>query len=510
MKKTIIPLLICCFLGATSTFGQVNFKALYKKLAPIPHDSPLPLEEKVQIHQAFLAKAQNNDTLQFYGLLFLFHDYLRAADYTQATEYLVQAEGLAKTSGNIGWQGAASHQRAVLSIRLQNFEEARDYYKVAAKLCGEAGDSLCVAESLEQVSAMYAQLGEFKEAQRYFDIAMPLIEKYGSEEQKGAMLNNFGIMMSQQERPKEAIPYIKRGIAIYHKLGKHKEESKGLNNLADAYRRLQQYDLAIETYQRCIRINMEFNILENLLINYMGLYVLYDEQENFRAANEFLLKHYSLSDSLIGVETQKQIAELQAKYDSQQTELELQKSQAALLVAKRSLEHGVILLLFVLLLAAFGAWRWRVQQRLSKEEIAKNRENLSKLTQLLLEKNTLLTSLEEQLSERPERNGISPEPENFEENLYNQRILTEADWAAFKVYFEKAYPGYLLRLRNSFSTLSDAEERLFLFIKLNLTGKEIAAILGISASSVKKTRYRLRKRLELSEEADLEEYIHAF
>ncbi|MEO6758783.1 MAG: hypothetical protein ABIO24_04955, partial [Saprospiraceae bacterium] len=95
-------------------------------------------------------------------------------------------------------------------------------------------------------------------------------------------------------------------------------------------------------------------------------------------------------------------------------------------------------------------------------------------------------------------------------NLFENRILTEADWASFKIYFEKAHPGYLLRLRSNYPALSEGEERLFLFIKLNLTTKEAASILGISAESVKKARNRLRKKIELEEEVLLEEFIRGF
>ena len=105
---------------------------------------------------------------------------------------------------------------------------------------------------------------------------------------------------------------------------------------------------------------------------------------------------------------------------------------------------------------------------------------------------------------------VSHEAGDFEMNLYNQRILTAENWAAFKIYFEKAFPGYLFRLRNAFPSLTEAEERLFLFIKLNLTNKEAAAILGISADSVKKTRTRLRKRLALDEKTEIDEFVRLF
>ena len=107
-------------------------------------------------------------------------------------------------------------------------------------------------------------------------------------------------------------------------------------------------------------------------------------------------------------------------------------------------------------------------------------------------------------------NAKTAEPADFEDNLFNQHILTDADWSSFKVYFEKAYPSYLRHLRSIFPALTDAEERLFLFIKLNLTTKEAATMLGISADSVKKTRNRLRKKLELGEEVVLEEFIRNF
>lgn len=118
-----------------------------------------------------------------------------------------------------------------------------------------------------------------------------------------------------------------------------------------------------------------------------------------------------------------------------------------------------------------------------------------------------------QLEDKDQKNTLQEasdqESPDFE-HLYNQRILTPEDWAIFKVHFEKTYPGYLLRLRSVHSTLSEAEERLFLFLKLQLTRKEIADILGISPDSVKKARTRLRKRLELEREDSLEDFVQSF
>ena len=80
----------------------------------------------------------------------------------------------------------------------------------------------------------------------------------------------------------------------------------------------------------------------------------------------------------------------------------------------------------------------------------------------------------------------------------------------FKKHFERSFPGYLSHLRETFPELSQAEERLFLLYKLNLNSKEITKILGISESTVKKGRTRLRKKLGLDKEQDLEQFIREF
>ena len=46
-------------------------------------------------------------------------------------------------------------------------------------------------------------------------------------------------------------------------------------------------------------------------------------------------------------------------------------------------------------------------------------------------------------------------------------------------------------------------------LKMNLTSKEIANILNISNDGIKKARYRLRKKLNLSTEESLQEIVIA-
>ncbi|MEJ7678709.1 MAG: helix-turn-helix transcriptional regulator [Segetibacter sp.] len=111
--------------------------------------------------------------------------------------------------------------------------------------------------------------------------------------------------------------------------------------------------------------------------------------------------------------------------------------------------------------------------------------------------------LKETASHAPDLQGIAAN----REKLVSTTILTENDWQHFRNLFEQVHPGFLYRLREKFTDLSPAEIRLLMLIKLALSSREMANMLGISIESVRKSRYRVRKKLKLEEESNLEVLI---
>src|SRR5687767_5050436 len=89
-------------------------------------------------------------------------------------------------------------------------------------------------------------------------------------------------------------------------------------------------------------------------------------------------------------------------------------------------------------------------------------------------------------------------------HLHQAIILTESDWEKFKAQFELHYPDFYIRLHEQLPFLTPSEIRLITLLKLQLNTKAIAAILGISPQSVIKTRYRLKKKLNLKRDAKLD------
>lgn len=151
-----------------------------------------------------------------------------------------------------------------------------------------------------------------------------------------------------------------------------------------------------------------------------------------------------------------------------------------------------------------------------REELAAQNQALidSKKRQLLLysqnilEKSELIHQLNYEIESLKKSNSIQDQIKKFSKVL-NSTILTDDDWEEFKKTFEDVYPNFFAALRLKFPEITASELRLSALIKMNLSLKEAANSLGISADSVKKSRYRLKKKIALPEDDSLEQFLRS-
>jgi DNA-binding CsgD family transcriptional regulator len=143
------------------------------------------------------------------------------------------------------------------------------------------------------------------------------------------------------------------------------------------------------------------------------------------------------------------------------------------------------------------------EKKQMEQEIISAREQLNMFTENILEKTSLIEKLEEQVK----GNSVSAEQQLLITELSQQTILTEDDWIKFKTLFEKIHPSFFQQLKEKSADITVAEQRMAALTRLQLTSKQMAAMLGISVDSVHKTRQRLRQRLQLNADVNLDEYI---
>ncbi|HSW67273.1 MAG TPA: triple tyrosine motif-containing protein, partial [Bacteroidales bacterium] len=145
-------------------------------------------------------------------------------------------------------------------------------------------------------------------------------------------------------------------------------------------------------------------------------------------------------------------------------------------------------------------------------EISLKNNQLANTTMTLIRKNELLTEMQEHLHQMKQELGTRFPHKHFTRlnRLIESNIKSDKDWEIFEKLFDQAHENFFQRLKSDSPDLTSSDLRLCAYLRLSLSSKEIAPLLNISVRGVEERRYRLRKRLKLTSEQNLSEFILAY
>ncbi len=80
-------------------------------------------------------------------------------------------------------------------------------------------------------------------------------------------------------------------------------------------------------------------------------------------------------------------------------------------------------------------------------------------------------------------------------------------WNEFKEYFNRMNPGFFQTLSQKHPSLTAKDLKYCCYLRMNLSNNEITRLMGINQESVRTHKYRLKKKMALSKEENLEHYL---
>lgn len=147
-------------------------------------------------------------------------------------------------------------------------------------------------------------------------------------------------------------------------------------------------------------------------------------------------------------------------------------------------------------------------EKLEADVNFKNKE-LATTTMHLMQRGKLLAKIKEELLPIVKTENIDESPEEFKRilSLINDAERADNDWEHFAVHFDHVHSNFLTKLKERIPALSANDLKLCAYLKMNLSSKEIAQLMSVTIRAVEVSRYRLRKKLDVTSDTNLFNYL---
>jgi hypothetical protein len=137
-----------------------------------------------------------------------------------------------------------------------------------------------------------------------------------------------------------------------------------------------------------------------------------------------------------------------------------------------------------------------------RSDVEHRSKELAVATMGTIRKNELLNEVSEIVKELPESTAAYSL-----KKLVKKNMSSKQDWISFEEAFNNADKDFFKKIKEIHPGLTTGDLRLCVYLRLNLSSKEIAPLLHISPRSVEIKRYRLRKKMNLDKDTNLNDYI---
>lgn len=435
----------------------------------------------------------------------------------------------------------------------------------ALRFFEEKEDQLREADALQQLGDIEYVLKNYSLSLSYSERAMEIYRAFDDKVFQTYAATNAGLAAAEMGKDSLAMSYQRLAIGLSREMEVKSSLSEALKELGRLHIRRREYGLAREALQEALWIARQTEIKLDIASALLTLATLDRETNAPRQALEKLnevidllepigaldylssayesraavleslgdraaalrdyRKFHELNERIYNTTKSQQIEELKTIYETEKKEAALALQQKEIESLNQELKIGRLqrglfaggMFTFIAMsgLLWFG-FRQKIrkdrvereaQEEIYRRELSFKKKELTSQTLHLVQKNLFLENLRENLE------GARKSPETF--RVESGRVLTslkteaalDQDWETFKSYFVEVHNDFDQKLLGVYPEITENEMRLAYFVRMNLNTREIAAMLHVLPESVRKSRYRLKKKLDLGKDDDLYEFL---
>ncbi|MEG0518820.1 MAG: tetratricopeptide repeat protein, partial [Bacteroidales bacterium] len=504
-----------------------------------------------------IATTLNDKTLHIKLLYNISSNLSRKGEYLKAAEKLLQMIDLAILIDNKQMLSKGYSSIAAIFNMQGNSPQALEYYLSALRINESMKDQKSIFNNLIDMAGVQFEQNEPQVALKTIDQAFRLAKSLNNPSMISVCLTNIGNIYQQINHP-DALKYLTEALemargknmkqsanllmgigSVYTREGKFKQAeenltealdiaqkagikivcSQALKLLGDLYYTKKQYARAINYVNRALQIGHDINYLEITKDSYQLLANIHAATGNYKEAYHSYINFKQLNDSIFNDKNVRKIAFLESayKHDKEKQKYELEKDNQQLQI--KSQRNFIFLLAAVTLLVIILSYQLYLSNQLKKKalrleidhvnsQLEYSRKELASAA-LKLVQNSESDAYCMQKLKNLEGNATKEGEQDVRSliNYYKNKSI-HSNWKEFETLFLKVNTDFYEKLNSRFPTLTLNERKLCVFLKLNMTNKDITQITFQSEEALKKARMRLRKKMELERDENLASFIH--
>lgn len=470
-------------------------------------------------------------------------------DYDDALELWYQSLRFYENNKDTAGMVDAKEGIGIVFYLRNNNAEARKIFEENLAYYESKKDTVQLGFSYTLMALIYYRDSLWDKSIEFGEKSLSIRKALGDVRGEGESLNNLALAYMGKKQWKSALNYLGQARQALTAGNDIRQIPTILNNIGDSYRWLGKTDSAIYYYDEAAAEALDHGQDHTLALTYRDLSDIHTELGEPKKALSYFRQYAEMKDKIFDEEKLGMMEALEMRYESGKKDQQIAMLERENQVQKREntvqrqinemeetkklwLIIGLIFLALVSLLVFRLMWTRNRNARLAharekqlletREELTAaelkntraqleiNQQKLDFYTQNLIQKNEFIEQLQGKLEDGSETTSSDQEKWAKIQELQEMKILTDQDWEEYKTLFDTVYIGFAVKLKQEMPDLTLSEQRLFMLLKLNLNTKEIASMLGVSPDSVKKSRYRLRKKLQLAEDDNLQEFVSSF
>jgi signal transduction histidine kinase len=306
--------------------------------------------------------------------------------YDRSTSYSLQAIDIFEELGDSTSLGT---EYCGLGYRMKrrDLDKAFGYMRPGIAILARAPNRRPYGEQVNNFGVLFEMRGDIDSAIYFYNLSASIKKELGDSMGMAYSYNNIFQALLISSRHDSALHYLDRSTAIRKKLGDELGITENYTLYGDYYFNQGNYPAAIESFEAALQRSRAHGYI--YLIQYTASYIAqcYEKMGKKAEALDYYKIYTQFKDSLTNTETNKAIAELEIKFETEKKEKELTQHKAELAQTELEVKQrnyllgGLGLVLLFIIIISYYIYR---QQKFKQERLIRENQLKDEISRITL------------------------------------------------------------------------------------------------------------------------------